>query len=112
MVRWSKLGAIAAIGTGDAGGEQRYLESEHTKEGGEGSVEFVAKPAAAFADDLANERIFVAHDLTAEVDVKVFEGDSEEVGAMDLAQCFWRGTGDAGVVATAQVCGYIQHNVN
>ena len=100
-----ELGAVAAIRPGDAGGEQRYLESEGKKERGEGSVEFVAETAAAFVDDLLKERIVVTDDFAAQVDVEVFKGHREEVSAMDFSQGFWRGSGWASVVDAAQVRG-------
>ena len=75
----------ATIRSGDAGGEQRYLESERTKESGERSVKFVAEAAAPFVNDLVKESIFVTDDFAAEVDVEVFKGHREEVGAMDFS---------------------------
>ncbi len=96
-----ELRAVAAIRKSGAGGKHRHLESERAKEGGEGSVEFVAEAAPPFVDDLVKETISVADDCAAEVDVEVFKGHREEVSAMDLSQRFWRGSGRAGVVDAA-----------
>ena len=80
--------------------------------GREGSIEFVAEAAPLFADDLVKESIFFTDDFATEVDVEVFKGHGEEVGAMDFSQRFWRRSGWASVVDAAQVCGHIQHTVD
>ena len=48
---------------------------------------------------------FVADDGAVQMDVEVFEGDGEEVGAMERLQSFWRGSGWARLLDAFEVCG-------
>ena len=90
---------------------QGDLESERTQEGGEGTVEFVAEPAAALVDDLVQEAGFVADDFAAEMDVEVLEGDGEEVGAVEGLQSLRRWLGRACMADAFEIGGNVHYSM-
>jgi len=47
-----------------------------------------------FIDDLVQDAGFVADDFSSEADIEIFEGDGEEVGAMERAKKINAGTID------------------
>ncbi len=81
-----EFGAVPAILASDSTREQRHPKSKGSEQGGKSSVEFVTEAAAFFIDDLVQNAAFLTDDFSSQVDIKIFEGDCEEVSTMEGAQ--------------------------
>lgn len=68
--------AEAAVGVGDARGEQIEIEADAAQPGGEQPVQLVGKTAAPRSYNFAEQSVFIQHDGAAQVDVEILEGDS------------------------------------
>ena len=104
-----ELGTNAAVGAYHAGGEQSHVESQCTQQRGKGSIELVAKTAAALVDDLVKKAGLVANDGTANVDVEVLEGNGEHVRTMKRAESFRRRLSIARVADAIEIGAQVQH---
>src|SRR5205814_3411606 len=71
---------------GYPGGEQSDVEAEGPQQCSEGAVQFVAEATAAMCDDFLDESLRVEHNLAAQADVEVLEGDTHHVAPMQGAQ--------------------------
>ncbi len=82
----------------DPGGEQFDAVAEGPQQRGEGTVEFVAEPAAPTPHDLLQQRLRFEHDGLAEVDAEVLERDGVQVRLLEPRQL--GGTGAGGALGT------------
>ena len=61
-----EVGAEAAVGASDPGGEPRNIESKAPQEAAEQSVQLIAESSSARSDYLVEERVFVEDDPSAQ----------------------------------------------
>ncbi len=74
------------VGAEHAGGEQVDLVTERAQEHGESTVELVTEAAPPGADDLVQQWLLREHDLFAEVDGEVLEGDATQMAEVQRMQ--------------------------
>ena len=79
-----ELRAEAAVCTSDSRGKQSHFESEFSQQPGEGAIHLVTEAAAFLLDNLVHEAGLIANDRTLQPDIKIFEGDVEQVGTVKL----------------------------
>jgi hypothetical protein len=77
--------AVATVLASDSTREQRYSEPQCPQQSGKSSIQFVAEAAAFFIHDLVQNAALVTDDFSPYVDIEIFEGDGEEVRAMQGA---------------------------
>lgn len=74
------------IGAEHAGGQHLDLVAECAQQHGEGAVELVTEATAPGSDDLVQQRLFRQHDLLAQVEGEVLEGDGAQVAEVQRTQ--------------------------
>jgi len=70
----------------DSTREQRHPETKRPQQSGKSSIQFVAEATALLIHDLAQNAAFLTDDFSSQMDIKIFEGDGEEVSTMKGAQ--------------------------
>ena len=104
-----ELRAVAALIAGHASREQCHWKPDGTQQPGKRSIQFVAEATAALLHDLSNKSVLIAHNLSAESNVEIFERDTEHVGPMQVAQNVWSGRERSDVGDAVEISGDVEH---
>jgi hypothetical protein len=67
---------------------KRHFETQSSQQGGERTVQFVAKPAPPLLDDLFKEFFLIKSNSTSEMNIEVLKRDRHHVRAVELTQRF------------------------